>query len=192
MTDPGRATRRRADARRSRAAILDAALHLMNERPDTGLEAIASEAGVTRQTVYAHFASRDALVEALIDRATERILHALDTAELDALPPGDALARLVEISWDHFETHAFLLAVPDTPDTNRDHERHQPVLDRIGSIIERGQRSRELDPGLAPEWIAAATISLGHAAGEQVRAGTMTTAQAKAALTRTLSRGFTA
>ncbi|MFD0662573.1 hypothetical protein [Thermocatellispora tengchongensis] len=39
------APNRRADARRSRAAILDAALRLLDADPDAGVEAIAAAAG---------------------------------------------------------------------------------------------------------------------------------------------------
>ncbi|MGR6999045.1 helix-turn-helix domain-containing protein [Yinghuangia aomiensis] len=52
--------RRRADAQRSIDAILDAARRLLGDRLDVGMEDIAAAAGVTRQTVYAHFPSRDA------------------------------------------------------------------------------------------------------------------------------------
>ena len=45
----------RADAERSIAAILDAAVQVLAARPDAGMGEIAKAAGVARQTVYAHF-----------------------------------------------------------------------------------------------------------------------------------------
>ncbi|MFI2415887.1 hypothetical protein [Streptomyces sp. NPDC018947] len=47
MTPPP-ARSRRADARRSRAAILDAATQVLNVEPDASLETIAKAAAVTR------------------------------------------------------------------------------------------------------------------------------------------------
>ncbi|OEV21023.1 TetR family transcriptional regulator, partial [Streptomyces nanshensis] len=77
---------RRADARRSRASILDAAIRLLNERPDASVEAVATAAGVTRQTVYAHFPSRERLLAATLDRLTERTAAAMAAAEPDSGP----------------------------------------------------------------------------------------------------------
>ena len=45
----------RADAERSIAAILDAAVQVLADRPEAGMGEIAKAAGVARQTVYAHF-----------------------------------------------------------------------------------------------------------------------------------------
>ena len=64
---------RRSDARRSIDAILNAARIVLGERSDASMEEIATAAGVTRQTVYAHFPSRDALIAALIHAAAEQI-----------------------------------------------------------------------------------------------------------------------
>jgi AcrR family transcriptional regulator len=66
-TEP--AERRRADAERNIAAILDAAVELLGERPDSSMAEIAAAAGVARQTVYAHYDSREALLAAVAERA---------------------------------------------------------------------------------------------------------------------------
>lgn len=182
---------RRADAQRSVAAILDAVAAVLAVNPRASMADIAARAGLTRQTVYAHFSSREALVDALIDRATDQILRTLDAADLDSLPACDALVRLVQISWDQFETASFLLAVPPAHDAERDRERHQPVLVHLTRIIERGQRDGDFDASLPSEWIVAATVALGHAAGDQVRVGTMTTTQARATLAHALPLLFT-
>ena len=61
--------RRRADARRSIEAIVSAARVLFSERPDASMEDVAAAAGLARQTVYAHFTSREALIHAVVVRA---------------------------------------------------------------------------------------------------------------------------
>ena len=62
-------TLRRQQAAQTRARILDAAEHLFANRGygATTMEAIASEAGVATDTVYAAFRSKPGVLHALID-----------------------------------------------------------------------------------------------------------------------------
>ena len=55
----------RADAQRNRERLLDAAVRAFaQEGPDVTLDAIAKDAGVGIGTLYRHFPTREALVEA--------------------------------------------------------------------------------------------------------------------------------
>jgi AcrR family transcriptional regulator len=187
-----RQRRRRADAERSVAAILDAARKLLGQSPHASVEEIANAAGLTRQTVYAHFPSRDALVGALTDRATNRVTAALEAADLDKGPASEALLRLVQIGWETFDTEPFLLTLPRPPiDPDSEQQRHQPVFDTLENLISRGQRDGDIDPELPATWIIAATAALGHAAGDEVRAGRMSSSQASTILRHALQRLFT-
>ena len=78
---------RRADAQRSIAAILDAAIDLLAERPDASMADVAAAAGVARQTAYARYESRAALLSAVAGRALEQTLAALDAAAPEDGPP---------------------------------------------------------------------------------------------------------
>ncbi len=60
-----RQARRRADARRNRERILNAAVSLYARNPKASLRAIADAAGVGRSTLFRHFPSRDDLDGAL-------------------------------------------------------------------------------------------------------------------------------
>jgi AcrR family transcriptional regulator len=170
---------RRADARRSIALILDAASQVLARRPDASMDEIAKAAGTARQTIYAHFPSRDALIAALVDRATERVLTAIDAVDLDSGPADAALVRLLEAGWQAFDTDPFLLhlAQPETT-AEEDRAQHEPILARLERVIVRGQREGDLDPGLPVSWILAAVLGLAHTAGEEVRAGRMDSHQA--------------
>src|SRR5260370_9132688 len=91
---PGRL--RRADARRSIDAILNAARTVLGERPDASMEDIATTAGVTRQPVYAHFPSRDTLIPALPHPPRAETLAAIDTAHPDTAPPSHPLLPFLD------------------------------------------------------------------------------------------------
>src|SRR5579859_7099055 len=99
----------RSDARRSIDAILKAARTVLGERPNASMEEIAAAAGVTRQTVYAHFPSRDALIAALIDAAGAETVAVIDAARLDTLPPADALRQYLDIGWELIRRNPHLL-----------------------------------------------------------------------------------
>lgn len=175
--------RRRADAERSRTAVLDAAVQLLGERPDAGMAAVATAAGVTRQTVYAHFSSRDDLLTAVVDRVTERVAEAMDAAGADEGPAPDALLRLLDAAWRAAETYPALVSLgtrPAPPDEDR--ARHRPIADRIAHVLERGRDGGAFDPGPALSWQVTAVIALSHATAEEIRAGRMPAADATAAL----------
>ncbi|HVX45028.1 MAG TPA: TetR/AcrR family transcriptional regulator [Mycobacteriales bacterium] len=183
----GGSPRRRADAQRSVERILDAALSLLAERPDVSMDLIARTAGVTRPTVYAHFPSRPDLIAAVVDRITAEAVSAIDAAGLDELPAIDGVLSLVEIGWQLFERYPGLLQIPGPTEDAR----HDPIVERLAAIIDRGRRSGEIDRTLPARWLVAAVMALGHAAGEQVGAGRMSHAKALAALRTSLVRLLT-
>jgi AcrR family transcriptional regulator len=79
------AQRERADARRNRQRILDAAAELADER---GLEAVtmdevASRAGVAKGTVFHRFGNRAGLARALVDQSERELQEAV----LEGPPP---------------------------------------------------------------------------------------------------------
>ncbi|MET8199490.1 TetR/AcrR family transcriptional regulator [Micromonospora taraxaci] len=181
---------RRADARRNSSAILDAAVRLLDAQPDASLDVIASAAGVTRQTVYAHFPSREHLMAAVVQRITDEAVAAMDAADPDNGSATDALIRVLEAGAQTAGRYPVLIqqiaSLPVSP--NVDEERHAPVAERINRVIRRGQASGEFDKGLPAGWLATITIKLGHAAGEEVDAGRMSPAEAAEALRTALIR----
>lgn len=183
--------RRRADAERSIAAILAAAARVLGERPDASVEDIAEAAGVSRQTVYAHYPSREALIGAVVDRITEETVAAIDAVDLESGSAAAALERLIEASWRMFERYPLLLNKASSATSEaEDRTRHLPVLDRLERLIERGQAAGEFDRELPRPWLLTATMALGHAAGEEVGAGRMSAEEADATLRTSLLRVY--
>lgn len=181
--------RRRADADRSRTAILAAAIALLDEQPDASLERIAEAAHVTRQTVYAHFSSRDVLLNAALDELTAETLEAIDALDLDQGPALGNVLGLVDLAWRTFERHPLLLHLSHNTPPGRTHdERHDPVADRFERLIRRGQRAGEITRDLPAHWLVTTLITLGHAAGESVSTGRLTTRTANKTLHTTITR----
>ncbi|WP_338781534.1 helix-turn-helix domain-containing protein [Streptomyces sp. DG1A-41] len=189
MTSPP-ARSRRADACRSRAAILDAATRVLNVEPDASLEAIARAAGVTRPTIYAHFPSREQLLLAVVERITHEAVVAMDAADLGTGPAVDALMRLLDAGAQVTGRYAVLVQLisAHTVSPEADHDRHTPVADRIRRVIQRGRQSGEFDDRLPVDWLVAATIRLGHAASEETNAGRLSAPAAQDALRISLLR----
>ena len=171
-------TRRRSDARRSIDAILNAARTVLGERPDTSMEEIATTAGVTRQTVYAHFPSRDALIAALLHAVGAETVAAMDAARLDTVPPADALRQYLDIGWELIRRNPYLLAPALAGNPPGSDDSHQAGTARLEQIIRRGQRVGDFDRTLPATWLAAAIIGLFRAASEQVAAGRLTASKA--------------
>lgn len=177
------APRRRADAQRSIDAIVGAAREVLGERPAASMEEIAAAAGVTRQTVYAHFPSRDALILAVIHSVRNQGLATLEAAGLDEMPPVEAMREFLRISWQLVERCAVLLEpILDRISESKREEAHRGVEAMIERIVRRGRESGDFTCDLPIDWLVTATHSMGHLAAVQVVSGKLTNAKAAALL----------
>jgi AcrR family transcriptional regulator len=86
----------RVDAQRNRVRLMEAATAAFSERGEaTVLEDVARRAGVGIGTLYRHFPTRDALVEAVYRHEVETLCAAADEF-LATLPPDEALAAWMQ------------------------------------------------------------------------------------------------
>lgn len=105
----------RADARRNRARIIDAARELFaGEQPNVQMDDIARHARVGVGTVYRHFADKEALMGELVrqrfERFNENLRHALTNEHLGGFAAlGDALrANIESVAEDAATRFAFM------------------------------------------------------------------------------------
>jgi AcrR family transcriptional regulator len=96
--------RPRADALRNRDKLIGAAKASFAEGgADVSLDEIARRAGVGIGTLYRHFPTRDAIVEAVYRREVEQLADAANRLTR-ALPPGEALRAWMGLFVDYVAT----------------------------------------------------------------------------------------
>jgi AcrR family transcriptional regulator len=176
----------RADARRNAARILDATAELLAANPGAGLEQVAERAGVSRATVYHHFAGRDALLDALTDRSIAEVTAAVASARPQEGPATEAMERVLRAAWQVVGRYRGLVMVnPRRLPRSELRRRLGPALAPIRTLIRRGRRSGEFDPELPVEWTIGVITDLIHSASAQVSAGAMRPHKAERVLLRT-------
>jgi AcrR family transcriptional regulator len=179
-------TKRRADAERNVTAILDAALECFGRSADAPMTEIAKAAGVSRVTLYAHFPSREALLDALLERTITEIDAALEAADLEHGPPQEALARLMHAPWLLVRIRGVYAAAVRHLGPDHVHQRHQPVITRIDRLIARGQDEGAFRTDQPRHWLGTAIYTLAHAVITEVEEGHLTSEQAPAVVTASL------
>lgn len=169
--------RKRADAERNIAAIVDAGIELLATNPGASMAEIAQAAGVGRVTLYAHFASRETLLDAIVRHAIDQTVAQL-AADEDAVagePADVALARILRTQWKSLDRYGRLRAVAvEVLGEQKLRRRHDPVLDRLRKLIVRGQNDGVFRTDLPQSWLVTAIYSLLHAAADEVAANRMT------------------
>ena len=144
---------------------------------------IARRAGVVRATLYAHFPTREALLDAVTDRALAEARSVIETAEPARGGAEAALERVTRAAWQALGRYHGLVAI--TTQTHSHDElraRHDPVLAALHPLIERGQADGSFRGDVPAAWLLSALLALVHAASGEVRAGRLSGADAESAL----------
>ena len=122
---------------------------------------IAAGAGVRQASLYAHFASREAILRAALDAVYEKINASQETAGTE-----NTLERLREMCDCHLDLwadegqghHAHLLLefIAGTPGSLRETlaARHLESVQRFAHVVDEGQREGKIPAGVDPEQVA--------------------------------------
>ena len=172
----------RADAQRSVARILDAAPQALASDPEASMAEIARRAGVVRATLYVHFPTREALIDAVTQRALAEVTQAIEAAEPARGDAAQALERVVAAAWRTLANFHALVDVNTRLSHADQHELHRPVLGAFEPLIERGQRDGAFRADVPPAWHLSMLLALVHAAMGELGAGHMPPEQVEAAL----------
>ena len=149
--------RSRADARRNRRRLLDAAVELILEiGGEPTRDAVAQRAGVGIGTLYRHFPDRQALLRAVVLDVLDRTIEQGRLAVEQEPTGGEALRRYLHAAVDTglgvVNIVHGVLDDHDWPDRRRDAER---LLRRL---VRDARRDGGIAPDVTPRDVALATI----------------------------------
>ena len=182
---------REALAERNAEAILDAAERLLARGQQTSVSALASEAGLSRPTVYAHFPDRRRVLEALVERTVRQAMATLEAAEPERGPALAALQRLLATGWEEIGRHeAIGVAAAGQLNAEAMRRSHESARAVIRRLVERGRREGAFRSDLPTGWLITSSLALIHAAAEEVRAGELDAQAALDVLAATVTELF--
>jgi AcrR family transcriptional regulator len=158
----------RADARRNRAKVLEAARHQFAEHGlETQIEQIARDAGVGVGTVYRHFPTKEALLEALAEAKFEGLADAARAA----LEVEDPWQGFVDLMTYAARTMADDRGTSEAMDQRSDicgaAARAAGLDELTAELVERAQAAGALRPDIGADDVPSLICGLGRA----VRAG---------------------
>ncbi len=159
----------RADARRNRDRLLDAAVRAFSrDRPDVTLDAIAKDAGVGIGTLYRHFPTREALIEAAYRNELARLCDAV--AELlQAMPPDQALRAWMDRFVDYMTTKrgmAGALRAVIASGANPYAQSRDRLIAAITTLLRAAAAAGTIRPDTEPADVLAGLSGVSLAAGE--------------------------
>jgi AcrR family transcriptional regulator len=149
------------DVERTRAEIMSAALQVFAEKGLTGarVDEIAALTQTTKPALYYHFRSKEELYVAILEHAYSGIRDMEQSLDLDLTHPADAMRRLVEASFDYHAANPAWVRLVSIENIHR--ARHiegnpefsavnAPIVERLGTILQAGERQGEFRTGVDP------------------------------------------
>ena len=185
-------TYQREVAERNVDAILDAAEELLRQQGHANISAVAVQAGVSRVTVYAHFPTWEALLEAAVERAVRHSMAAVEAARPEEGPADEALVRMLAAGWQYLGRYqAMAKAVSKLLTPEAVTRTHHAAFDTIGALLRRGQAEGSFRTDLPADWLVPASIALMHECNDGVQAGRISPDDALRIITTSIRDLFT-
>jgi AcrR family transcriptional regulator len=157
----------RTDAQRNRLRILEVAKEAFSRHgANASLDDIAKEARVGAGTLYRHFPTRDALIEAVYRTEVEKIAAA-EKKFSESLPPIEALRAWMLLFVDYIATkqiiapalNAYVKGASKLYEGSR-----AQIQGAINSLVQRAIKSGDIRRDLEPFDLLRALIGLSHVA----------------------------
>ena len=159
----------RADAQRNRDRLLSAAVRAFShDGPEVTLDAIAKDAGVGIGTLYRHFPTREALIEAAYRSELARLCDAVPDL-LQGMPPDEATRAWMDRYIEYMSTKrgmaGALRAVIASGGTPYAQSRGR-LITAITSLLQAGAAAGALRADIQPGDVLASLSGISLAAGE--------------------------
>ena len=143
----------RRDAAQNRESLLTAARIVFNRDPNASLETVAAQAGLSRRSVYGHFANRDDLLLELVTIGARRVASALES-----VTHPDPLTRLALIAsnlWREVESVRVMAVVAVRgPLAHHTAETLRAIRSILRAAITEGQANGSMRGDLPAERLA--------------------------------------
>ena len=155
----------RADAQRNRERILEVAKEAFTHSGvNTSLDDIASDAGVGPGTLYRHFPTRAALLEAVYRTEVEK-LAAAQHRFAETMPPVEALRAWMLLFVDYIATKQIIAPALNTlvggPSKLFEGTRHH-ITGAIDALVKRAVQSGDIREDLEPFDLLRALIGVSY------------------------------
>src|SRR4051794_4970936 len=157
----------RADAERNRDLILEVAKKAFTQfGAEASLDDIAKQAGVGAGTLYRHFPSREALIEAVY-RTEVAKLAAAEQSFAEKMPPIEALRAWMMLFVDYIAAKKIIAPVLNTllgGASKVFESSHVQIWDAIRSLVNRAIKSGDIRKDLDPIDLLRALIGVSNVA----------------------------
>jgi AcrR family transcriptional regulator len=157
----------RTDAHRNRERILEVAKDAFTRfGADASLDDIAKQAGVGAGTLYRHFPTRDALIEAVYRSEVEK-LAAAERKFAETMPPIDALRAWMLLFVDHIAAKQIIAPALNSVlgGSSKLYEGSRGLIQgAIDALVKRAIKSGDIRRDLDPFDLLRALIGVSHIA----------------------------
>jgi AcrR family transcriptional regulator len=155
----------RADSARNRQLLIDAAKAAFTDIGlNVSLEEIARRAGVGIGTLYRHFPSREAVVEAVYRREVELLAEAVPQL-LETSPAGEALHKWMHLFVDYIATKRMIAPSLGAAAgrTSALHASSAELITRaISTLVKRAVESGDVRKDIAPSDLLRAMVGVSY------------------------------
>jgi AcrR family transcriptional regulator len=153
----------RADSARNRQLLIDAAkAGFSGVGLDVSLEEIARRAGVGIGTLYRHFPTREAIVEAVYRREVEQLAAAVPQL-LQTSPAGEALHKWMHLFVDYIATKRIIAPSLAAARTSTLHTTSvQLITSAISTLVKRAIASGDVRKDIDPSDLLRAMVGVSY------------------------------
>jgi AcrR family transcriptional regulator len=135
------------------------------------IDRVAKAAGANKRMIYYHVGKKDVLYLTILEGTYDHIRAAERRLNLQALPPLEAIAKLIAFTWQYYLDNPEFIALLNNENLHRARylkrsskvkQLHSPFVSMIADVLCRGAASGELRAGIDPVQLYISIASLSY------------------------------